>query len=235
MANVTYDHVSKEFGNVVAVNDMSIEVPDKEFLVFVGPSGCGKTTAGKAILQLLDATAGRVRFEDVELTALRGEALRSRRRDFQIIFQDPFSSMNPRMSVGDIIEEGMTAQRIGGAAPQRRQRVQQLLEQVGLEKLADRQIGKLSGGQVQRVLGDKPAKAGKDLRLTLDLPLQQAAEKALDAGVVVVCSAGNYGRDGNFTVTSPGNSPRVITVGSITDKGTGLVRASRGSNPWFAA
>jgi peptide/nickel transport system ATP-binding protein len=139
-------------GHVRAVDDVSIRIPRGQTLALVGESGCGKTTAGKAILQLLDATAGRVRFEDVELTALRGEALRSRRRDFQIIFQDPFSSMNPRMSVGDIIEEGMTAQRIGGAAPQRRQRVQQLLEQVGLRpEHAQRYPHEFSGGQRQRI------------------------------------------------------------------------------------
>ncbi len=139
-------------GHVRAVDDVSISIPRGQTLALVGESGCGKTTAGKAILQLLEATAGRVRFEDVELTALRGEALRSRRRDFQIIFQDPFSSMNPRMSVGDIIEEGMTAQRIGGAAPQRRQRVRQLLEQVGLRpEHAQRYPHEFSGGQRQRV------------------------------------------------------------------------------------
>jgi peptide/nickel transport system ATP-binding protein len=139
-------------GHVRAVDDVSIRIPRGQTLALVGESGCGKTTAGKAILQLLDATAGRVRFEDVELTALRGEALRRRRRDFQIIFQDPFSSMNPRMSVGDIIEEGMTAQRIGGTAPQRRQRVQQLLEQVGLRpEQAQRYPHEFSGGQRQRI------------------------------------------------------------------------------------
>ena len=139
-------------GHVRAVDDVSISIPRGQTLALVGESGCGKTTAGKAILQLLEATAGRVQFEDVELTALRGEALRRRRRDFQIIFQDPFSSMNPRMSVGDIIEEGMTAQRIGGAAPQRRQRVHELLEQVGLRpEHAQRYPHEFSGGQRQRI------------------------------------------------------------------------------------
>jgi len=139
-------------GHVRAVDDISISIPRGQTLALVGESGCGKTTAGKAILQLLEVTAGEVRFEDVELTALRGEALRSRRRDFQIIFQDPFSSMNPRMSVGDIIEEGMVAQRIGGDAAKRGQRVQQLLEQVGLRpEHARRYPHEFSGGQRQRI------------------------------------------------------------------------------------
>jgi len=139
-------------GHVRAVDDVSISIPRGQTLALVGESGCGKTTAGKAILQLLDITAGTVRFEDVELTALRGEALRRRRRDFQIIFQDPFSSMNPRMSVGDIIAEGMVAQRIGGDAAQRSRRVQQLLEQVGLRpEQARRYPHEFSGGQRQRI------------------------------------------------------------------------------------
>jgi peptide/nickel transport system ATP-binding protein len=118
----------------------------------VGESGCGKTTAGKAILQLQASTAGEVRFEGTELTGLGGETLRRRRRDFQIIFQDPFSSMNPRMSVGDIVEEGMVAQRIGGSAPQRRQRVEQLLDQVGLRPEHQRRYPhEFSGGQRQRI------------------------------------------------------------------------------------
>jgi len=119
-------------GHVKAVDGVDMAIPRGQTLALVGESGCGKTTVGKGILQLLKPTAGRVLFEDAELTQLKGEALRVRRRDFQIIFQDPFSSMNPRMSVGDIIEEGMIAQRIGGSGEQRKARVQVLLEQVGL-------------------------------------------------------------------------------------------------------
>ena len=111
-------------GHVHAVDGVSLAIPQGRTLALVGESGCGKTTVGKAILQLLRPTAGSVRFEDIELTRLRGERLRRRRRDFQFIFQDPYSSMNPRMRVGDIVEEGMIVQGhrrfTGGAAPARR-------------------------------------------------------------------------------------------------------------------
>ncbi|MGD8935377.1 MAG: ATP-binding cassette domain-containing protein, partial [Thiogranum sp.] len=117
-------------GHVRAVDGVSLDIPRGQTLALVGESGCGKTTVGKGILQLLQPTGGSVQFENLELTRLKGEALRSQRSQFQIIFQDPFSSMNPRMSVGDIVEEGMAAQRIGRSAAQRRERALDLLEQV---------------------------------------------------------------------------------------------------------
>jgi peptide/nickel transport system ATP-binding protein len=139
-------------GHVRAVDGISMDIPRGQTLALVGESGCGKTTVGKAILQLLKPTGGSVRFGELELTRLKGEALRSRRADFQIIFQDPFSSMNPRMSVGDIVEEGMRAQRIGGDTAQRRGRVMELLEQVGLRaEHARRYPHEFSGGQRQRI------------------------------------------------------------------------------------
>jgi peptide/nickel transport system ATP-binding protein len=139
-------------GHVRAVDGVSLSIPRAQTLALVGESGCGKTTVGKGILQLLKPTAGSVRFEALELTRLKGEALRKQRANFQIIFQDPFSSMNPRMSVGDIIEEGMVAQRIGGNAQQRKQRVSELLQQVGLRaEHAYRYPHEFSGGQRQRI------------------------------------------------------------------------------------
>ena len=139
-------------GHVYAVDDVDIRIPTGRTLALVGESGCGKTTAGKAILQLLRPTAGSVRFDGDELTRLRGEALRRRRREFQIIFQDPFSSMNPRMQVGDIIEEGMVAQGLLPDAAARERRVAELLEQVGLRpEHVRRYPHEFSGGQRQRI------------------------------------------------------------------------------------
>ena len=139
-------------GQVRAVDGVSMDIPAGQTLALVGESGCGKTTVGKGILQLLQNTGGQVFFEGVELGKLKGEALRRRRSDFQIIFQDPFSSMNPRMTVGSIVEEGMIAQRVGGNAGQRKLRVQELLEQVGLRAAhADRYPHEFSGGQRQRI------------------------------------------------------------------------------------
>ena len=139
-------------GQVYAVDGVSMRIPHGCTQALVGESGCGKTTVGKGILQLLRPTAGSVQFASTELTQLRGEALRKRRSDFQFIFQDPYSSMNPRMMVGDIVEEGMLAQGIGKTREQRRQRVLQLFDQVGLS--ADhlrRYPHEFSGGQRQRI------------------------------------------------------------------------------------
>ncbi len=139
-------------GHVFAVDGVDLTLRRGQTLALVGESGCGKTTLGKSVLQLLRPTAGQVRFQGEELTRLKGEALRRRRRDFQIIFQDPFSSMNPRMMVGDIIEEGMIAQGIGGERDQRRARIDELLQQVGL-KPEDKfkYPHEFSGGQRQRI------------------------------------------------------------------------------------
>jgi peptide/nickel transport system ATP-binding protein len=138
-------------GHVYAVDDVDLDIPTGRTLALVGESGCGKTTVGKGVLQLIPPTAGRVRFGGEELTTMSASELRRRRTEFQIIFQDPFASMNPRMLVGDIIAEGLRAQRLAGSAS-RRSRVAELLEMVGLEAdSANRYPHEFSGGQRQRI------------------------------------------------------------------------------------
>ena len=138
-------------GWVKAVDGVGLEIRRGRTLALVGESGCGKTTTGKGILQLIPVSGGSVRFEGVELTALDRGALRPRRRDFQIIFQDPYASLNPRMRVKDIVEEGMAALGVEGQKG-RAARVDALLEQVGLTpSLKTRYPHEFSGGQRQRI------------------------------------------------------------------------------------
>ncbi|MGD8999128.1 MAG: ABC transporter ATP-binding protein [Granulosicoccaceae bacterium] len=139
-------------GHVRAVDGVSLQLNAGQTLALVGESGCGKTTAGKGLLQLLPVTAGSVQYAGQELTTMRGEALRRLRSDLQIVFQDPFSSMNPRMLVGDIIAEGLQAQGMTSGRGDTLQRVHALLEQVGLSAdSALRYPHEFSGGQRQRI------------------------------------------------------------------------------------
>ncbi|MEK7816051.1 MAG: dipeptide ABC transporter ATP-binding protein [Pseudomonadota bacterium] len=139
-------------GQVKAVDGVSLAIRQGRTLALVGESGCGKTTVGKGILQLLRPTAGRVLFDGRELTALSMSALRPLRRQFQVIFQDPYGSLDPRMLVGEIIEEGMRAQGLGDNRAQRQARVAELLEHVGLPREAVRRYPhEFSGGQRARI------------------------------------------------------------------------------------
>jgi peptide/nickel transport system ATP-binding protein len=142
-------------GYFSAVDGISFDVAAGKTLALVGESGCGKTTTGKAIVQLLRGAAtieGSARFAGQDLFQLEGEALRAARREIQIIFQDPFASLNPRMRVLAILEEGLQALRPEMDASARRDRLAALVEQVGLRRDAlDRYPHEFSGGQRQRI------------------------------------------------------------------------------------
>ena len=140
-----YDHVK-------AVDDVNLEVYEGETLGLVGESGCGKTTLGRSILRLVEPTGGRVTFDGYEVTALNGAALRAFRKQAQIVFQDPYSSLNPRIRIGEAIAEPLKVHGIETDRKKCRQIVCDLLEQVGLEASHyDRYPHEFSGGQRQRI------------------------------------------------------------------------------------
>ena len=138
-------------GAVHAVSDVSFAVHEGETFGLVGESGCGKTTIGRLVVALERPTSGAIRFAGDDLATMRGAALRGRRRDLQLMFQDPYSSLDPRMRVGSIVEEPLVVQKIGSRA-ERRKRVEQLLDEVGLPRRAiELYPHEFSGGQRQRI------------------------------------------------------------------------------------
>ncbi len=141
----------REAGAVRAVDGVSLQVARGETLGIVGESGCGKTTLGRCILRLLEPTTGQIHFDGIDVRALDSAAMRRLRRRMQIIFQDPFSSLNPRMTVGAIVREGLTIHKLAAGA-EADKRVRQLLEEVGLRpEYASRYPHEFSGGQRQRI------------------------------------------------------------------------------------
>ena len=139
-------------GHVRAVDGVDFHLNEGETLAVVGESGCGKSTVGRLVLRLLEPTAGSVRFEGDDLLALSDDAMRARRSRLQVIFQDPYASLNPRMSVGAMLGEPLRLHHLVGNDAQRRDRIAELLELVGLRPdHARRYPHEFSGGQRQRI------------------------------------------------------------------------------------
>jgi oligopeptide transport system ATP-binding protein len=137
---------------VRAVDGVSFTIEVGETLGLVGESGCGKTTVGRAVVRLVKPTAGSVRFENEDLAALTNSELRARRRRFQMIFQDPYGSLDPRLTVSEIIAEALDIHRLAATPAARRARIEGLLKDVGLEAgHAQRYPHEFSGGQRQRI------------------------------------------------------------------------------------
>jgi oligopeptide transport system ATP-binding protein len=174
--------LQKHVADVKAVDGLNFDVFQGETLGLVGESGCGKSTTGRAILQLYKPTAGSVLFEGADLVALKGEDLRKMRRRMQMIFQDPYASLNPRMTVGSIVAEPLEVHNIGTKA-ERVDRVRELLKVVGLNPyFINRYPHEFSGGQRQRI-GVARALAVNPAFIVCDEPIS-ALDVSIQAQVI---------------------------------------------------
>jgi oligopeptide transport system ATP-binding protein len=174
--------IQRQVGAVRAVDGISFDIYHGETLGLVGESGCGKTTAGRTILQLYRPTEGQVIFDGTDLTTLKGEALRKMRRHMQMIFQDPFASLNPRMTISRIVGEPLRSHKLASGAA-RTARVQELLRIVRLNpRFINRYPHEFSGGQRQRI-GIARALASNPDFIVCDEPIS-ALDVSIQAQVV---------------------------------------------------
>ena len=143
---------SREVASVKAVSDVSFEIKKGETLGLVGESGCGKSTLGRCLTRLHDTTSGKIFYNGKDITHIEGDELREMRKKIQIIFQDPFASLNPRMTIGAILEEPLIIHGLGETPKDRQDRIHQLIDLVGLRREhLNRYPHEFSGGQRQRV------------------------------------------------------------------------------------
>jgi oligopeptide transport system ATP-binding protein len=143
--------IQRHVGDIKAVDGLSFEIYEGETLGLVGESGCGKSTTGRTVLQLYRPTEGTVYFQDQDLIEMKGEQLRRQRRKMQMIFQDPYASLNPRMTVGNIVGEPLEVHNVA-SGKERQERVQELLQLVGMNPyFINRYPHEFSGGQRQRI------------------------------------------------------------------------------------
>ena len=174
--------IQKQVGAVKAVDDITFDIYKGETLGMVGESGCGKTTSGRTILQLYRPTAGKVIFDGIDLTTTKGKTLRKLRRRMQMIFQDPYASLNPRWTISRIISEPMRVHKLNSGKAQL-ERVQELLDLVNLNTLyLNRYPHEFSGGQRQR-LGIARALASDPEFIVCDEPIS-ALDVSIQAQVV---------------------------------------------------
>lgn len=168
----------RQTGSVKAVDGLSFDLQAGEILGLVGESGCGKSTTGRSVLQLIKPTAGSVQFKGQELGALSGSAMRAMRKKMQIIFQDPYASLNPRMTIGDIIAEPLVTHGLTQGKQATQARVQELMQTCGLDpRFVRRYPHEFSGGQRQRI-GIARALASEPELIVCDEPIS-----ALDVSI----------------------------------------------------